>query len=65
MVKKLNILIAFHMPCCSSGCPVAWLISNREDETTLTLFFNKIKQRCPHAVIHSLMTDDGNEHIHV
>ena len=39
---------------------MAWLISNRDDETTMTQFFNQVKQRCPHAMIHSLMTDDGN-----
>jgi hypothetical protein len=41
-----------------NGCPVVWLISNREDEVTLTVFFQQVKQRCPCAVINALMTDD-------
>jgi hypothetical protein len=44
-----------------NGCPVVWLISNREDEVTLTVFFQQVKQRCPCAVINAFMTDDGNE----
>ena len=35
------------------------MISNREDETTLTLLFKKVKIRCPEARIKTLMTDDG------
>ena len=42
------------------GYAVAWLISNREDEVTLTLFFQKVKERCPTVEINALMTDDGN-----
>ena len=41
------------------GCPVAWLISNREDEVTLGMFFKVIKERCPKAKVKTLMTDDG------
>ena len=41
------------------GCPVAWLISNREDEATLTMFFKVVHERCPKAKITNLMTDDG------
>ena len=43
----------------SSGCPAAWLISNREDEATLTMFFKAVQKCCPKAVINTLMTDDG------
>ena len=42
-----------------SGCPVSWLISNRDDEATMTIFLKKIQLRCPDAVMNSLMTDDG------
>ena len=38
---------------------MAWLISNREDEATLTMFFIVICDRCPKAKINTLMTDDG------
>ena len=41
------------------GCPVAWLISNREDEATLTMLFKTVKVRCPNASVNTLMTDDG------
>ena len=44
---------------CCTGCPVAWMISNREDEVTLTLLFKTVKSRCPEAKIRTLMTDDG------
>lgn len=42
-----------------TGCPVAWMISNREDEATLTLLFKTVKIHCPEAKIKTLMTDDG------
>lgn len=38
------------------GCPVAWLISNREEEA---MFFKTVTVRCPNASINTLMTDDG------
>ena len=41
------------------GCPVAWLISNKEDETTLEMFFKVIRERCPEAKVTTLMSDDG------
>ena len=41
------------------GCPIAWLISNREDEATLTMVFKTVKIHCPNASINTLMTDDG------
>ena len=41
------------------GCPIAWLISNREDEATLTMLFKTVKIHCPNASINTLMTDDG------
>ena len=42
-----------------TGCPVAWLISNREDEVTLAMFFKVIKERCPEAKVTTLMSDNG------
>ena len=45
------------------GCPVAWLISNREDEATLTAFFKEVQKCCPQAKITTLMTDDGRLYI--
>ena len=47
--------------CTYIGCPVAWLISNREDEATLTVFFKTVKLHCPEASIKTLMTDDGKQ----
>ena len=41
------------------GCPVAWLISNREDEATLTMLFKTVKVHSPNTSINTLMTDDG------
>ena len=41
------------------GCPVAWLIFNREDEATLTMLFKIAKVHCPNVSINTLMTDDG------
>ena len=51
---------SFNWCCTFSGYPVAWLISNKEDEETLTVFFTKVKERCPAAVVKTLMSDDGN-----
>ena len=35
------------------------MISNREDEVTLTLLFKTVNTYCPEAKIKTLMTDDG------
>ena len=47
--------------CSILGCPIAWLISNREDESVLKVFFQKIAKRCPKAHLHAILTDDGNK----
>lgn len=41
------------------GCPVAWLISDKEDTATLEVFLKAVKQRCPEAGVMTVMTDDG------
>lgn len=45
----------------SIGCPVAWLTCDREDTETFTVFFQKVKEKCPTSVhlTDVLMTDDG------
>ena len=58
---QLQSLLSFGI---LAGCPVAWLISNREDGATLAMFFKVVKERCPGAKIHTLMTDDGMCTIH-
>ena len=47
--------------CTYIGCLVVWLISNREDEATLTVFFKAVKLHCPEASIKTLMTDDDKQ----
>ena len=42
------------------GYPVAFCISNTENEEVMTLFLNAVKQRCPSTDINVLMTDDDN-----
>ena len=40
------------------GYPVAFCISNKETAPILTLFLQRIKERCPNAKVNTLMTDD-------
>ncbi|XP_062596991.1 uncharacterized protein LOC134258447 isoform X1 [Saccostrea cucullata] len=42
------------------GYPVAFCISNREDETAIALFLNSVKSRSPETQVNILMTDDDN-----
>ena len=42
------------------GYPVAHLISNRQDETVMTLFFQAIRSRIGNISVNALMTDDDN-----
>ena len=42
------------------GIPVAFCISNKEDERALKIFFQSVKDRCPNTVIDSIMTDDAH-----
>jgi len=46
------------------GNPVAFMISNREDEAALTAFFQAIKSRLPDDDYHAshVMTDDANQY---
>ena len=37
---------------------IAWMISNREDEVTLTMLIKSVKMRCPEAQIKAFMTYD-------
>ena len=41
------------------GQPVAWLISDREDNMVIKLFLAQIKVHSPDTVVTTLMTDDG------
>ena len=38
---------------------VAWAISDREDELVMKVLFQALKNRCPEAVVKTLMSDDG------
>ena len=38
---------------------VAWAISDREDEPVMKVLFQVINNRCPQAVVKTLMSDDG------
>ena len=38
---------------------MAWLISDREDVTTMEYFLQAVKERSPNVPIHVAMTDDG------
>lgn len=38
---------------------VAWAISDREDEPVMKVLFQALKNRCPQAVVKTLMSDDG------
>ncbi|XP_065916328.1 uncharacterized protein [Dysidea avara] len=60
VIERVKTMLAngVEMETIMDGCPVAWLISNREDEATLTMFFKVVHERCPKAKITNLMTDD-------
>ncbi|XP_053388439.1 uncharacterized protein LOC128551562 [Mercenaria mercenaria] len=40
------------------GYPVAFCVTNREDETTIKIFIESVHRRCPETVISYLMSDD-------
>lgn len=42
----------------SKGQPVAFCISNREDEHALYIFLSKVHERCPQTPVTILLTDD-------
>lgn len=42
------------------GYPVAFCISNREDETAIALFLKSVKSRSPDTKLNVIMTDDDN-----
>ncbi|XP_062604065.1 uncharacterized protein LOC134265856, partial [Saccostrea cucullata] len=42
------------------GYPVAFCISNREDETTMSLFLSSVKNLSPETKVKVIMTDDDN-----
>ena len=44
-----------------SGNPVAWLVTDKEDVTTMECFLQAVKSRSPTVPIHVAMTDDGED----
>ncbi|XP_056009327.1 uncharacterized protein LOC130046477 [Ostrea edulis] len=42
------------------GYPVAFCISNREDETVMNLFLSSVKALSPETKVNVIMTDDDN-----
>jgi len=38
---------------------VAWCIADREDESVMHLFLDKVQERCPRGEVKVVMTDDG------
>ena len=46
-----------------AGNPVAWLISDREDEATIKCFLQAVKSQSPTVLINVAMTDDGTKNI--
>jgi len=44
------------------GVPVAWLISNRENEATLSVFFSAIRSRCRDVKTDVFMSDDAEQY---
>lgn len=45
------------------GQPIAWAISDREDEVVLEVVLRAIREQCPAGVITTLMTDDCKSYI--
>ena len=43
-----------------NGYPVAFCISNEEDENAITVFLNAVKKRSPKTNVKIIMTDDDN-----
>ena len=45
------------------GIPMAWLISNRETEAVLSVFFSAIRARCGDIETDVFMCDDAEQYV--
>lgn len=43
----------------TTGNPVTWLISDREDAAIMECFLQAVKSKSPNVAIHVAITDDG------
>ena len=52
------IVFTSYMTLCT-GQPIAWCITDREDQDVVHLFLQLVQQRSPGVEVKVIMTDDG------
>ena len=57
-IKQLLCSNTISCPIFPSGQPIAWAISDKEDEVVMEVILRAIKTWCPAGIITTLMTDD-------